>query len=449
MKRDTLKRHVSTHGTAAMAAWADQGPRDHRRACEACARGKQRCDGDGAGSAPCSKCVSRGRQCIYPDSSTRIHNADDESEMVDNHAPDDSAQVDEHFHAQVSEPFIAQDLPVIGTRDEGADSIQFDPSEVTAAVPTANDMFSVQLDYGFLWEDPLASPQFMFPFSPPYSLGTRGPENNCFELQQEHANHDHNLSVDDRPAVTFPESDHLIAEEEDILVAEYVPHVPPLGVEMRDHMVNMLKNELQSAQAEDLGRRFPTPRHLDTYVQLYFEHFHHRMPILHIPTFRISPKVWLLVLAVVCVGCDYSKASLKSEHRTHLQFLARQILKTDASLDHKCFSRITVTDKLWYVQITRYRDVDVLTRAQALLLFQQVCLSMGSRDTLVGVQLYRNVLVTLCRQFISQDGNPLHNHLVPETTNHGWLQWIRNEARHRLVYFTWRKCSRIIRIGTC
>jgi len=63
----------------------------------------------------------------------------------------------------------------------------------------------------------------------------------------------------------------------------------------------------------------------------------------------------------------------------------------------------------------------------------------------VNVQLYRNVLVTLCRQFISQDGNSLHNHLVSETTNHNWLQWVRSEARHRLVYFTWRKWNNACR----
>lgn len=89
--------------------------------------------------------------------------------------------------------------------------------------------------------------------------------------------------------------------------------------------------------------------------------------------------------------------------------------------------------------MTRYRDVDGLARAQALLLLQQTCLSIGRRDALVDVQLYRNVLVTLCRQFIAQDGNPLHNHLVPETTNNTWLQWVRSEARRLLVYFTWCK----------
>jgi hypothetical protein len=359
--------------------------------------------------------------------------------MVDNHAPGHSEQADESLHTQVPEPSITQDLPVIDTGNAGGESMQCDPTDMTAAVSTANDVFSIQLDYDFLWDDHLLSPQFMFPFSPPHSLSARGPENSCFELQQEHASHDHNLPVHERPMEIIPESDHLTAAEEDILVAEYIPHVPPLGIEMRDHILNMLKNELPSVQAEDVDRRFPSLRHLDTYVQLYFEHFHHRMPILHVPTFRTSSKVWLLLLAIVCLGCDYSKASLKSDHRELLQFLARQILKADVRLQHICSSHKTTTDKLRYMQITRYRDVDVLTRAQALLLFQQVCLSMGRRDALVDVQLYRNVLVTLCRQFISQDGNPLHNHLVPETTNHTWLQWVRSEARHRLVYFTWRK----------
>ena len=87
-----------------------------------------------------------------------------------------------------------------------------------------------------------------------------------------------------------------------------------------------------------------------------------------------------------------------------------------------------------------------MTRAQALLLLQQVCLSIGRRDALVDVQLYRNVLITLCRQFIAQDGNPLHNHLVSETTNHTWLQWVRSEARRRLVYFTWRKWTSILSV---
>lgn len=334
-----------------MAAWADQEPRDHRRACEACARGKQRCDGDGAGSAPCSKCASKSRQCVYPQSSARGHNVDDESEMIDNHAPDDSAQVDESLHTHVPEPFTTLNLPETSTNDGGEESMQYDLFDVTAAIPTANDMFPVQLDYGFLWDDPLVSPQFMFPFSPPHSLAARGSETNCFGLQQEYAHPADNLPVDDRPNEALPESDHLTAEEEDILVAEYVPYVPPLGIEMRDHIVSMLKNELQPAQVDDLDGRFPTSRYLDTYMQLYFEHFHHRMPILHVPTFRTSPKVWLLVLAVVCVGCDYSKASLKSDHRAHLQFLARQILKTDVCPDRHLSSYTMATDKLWYCRL--------------------------------------------------------------------------------------------------
>ena len=336
MTRDTLKRHVSTHGAAAIAAWTDQEPRDHRRACEACAKAKQRCDGGGVSSAPCSKCMNKGRQCVYPASSAHEGNMDGESVMIDTQPPGDLTQDDGPFHTQASEPFITQSGPMTMHADGGENSMQHDSSEQTAAVPPAADVFSTQLDYGLPWDDFLVSPQFLFPFSPPQSLGTGDLENHCSGLQQEYANHAHNLdttiSNEIRPVEAFQEFGTLTPEEEDLLVAEYVPHVPPLGTEMRAHIIHMLKAELQPAQTEDLGASFPTSRHLDSYMQLYFEHFHPRMPVLHVPTFRTSPKAWLLVLAIVCVGCDYSKASLKSEHRRLLQSLAQQLLKTDVSL---------------------------------------------------------------------------------------------------------------------
>jgi hypothetical protein len=182
--RDTLKRHVNTHGAAAIAAWTDQDPRDHRRACEACARGKQRCDGGGAGSAPCGKCISKGRQCVYPTSSVRGHNVYGESEITDNHSPADPTHLDEPFHTQVAEPFITQNVPVTMTVDGEGEPMQHDISEQTAAVPAAVDMFSVQLDYGLPWDDFLVSPQFMFPFSLPHPLGSEAPRTTALKCRK-------------------------------------------------------------------------------------------------------------------------------------------------------------------------------------------------------------------------------------------------------------------------
>jgi hypothetical protein len=342
-RRDTLKRHVGTHGVAAIAALADQEPRDHRRACEACARAKQRCDGNASGSVPCSKCASKERQCVYPASSVPEHDADGGSEMPGLHSPGHPAQEDEIFNAQSTEAFATPTASVAATGNGQGQLIQRNPPEQTLADATDAELFPTQLDYGLPWDDFLVSSQFLFP------LGGGDPETGCFGLQQD-TQHDHSFDtvvpVSNTPAEVIREAGPMTAEEDDILVAEYIPHVPPLGIETRAHIINMLKIELLHSQTEDLDSKFPTLRHLDTYVQLYFEHFHPRMPILHVPTFRTSPKAWLLVLAVVCIGCDYSKASLKSEHRRLLQSIAQRVLKTDVSPDCEQSSRRTVTDTL-------------------------------------------------------------------------------------------------------
>jgi hypothetical protein len=270
--------------------------------------------------------------------------------MTDRLSHVDPTQEDESFNTQATEAFATSTVSIatIGGRQE--ESMQHDPAEQTTAIATDPDVFSTQLDFGLPWDDFLASSQFLFPVSLSYFPGGGDPDNNCFGLQQESTQHAHNLDTmipsGNTPAEVVREAEPMTAEEDDILVSEYVPHVPPLGIETRAHTINMLRIELRSSQTEGLDKKFPTLRHLDTYMQLYFEHFHHRMPVLHVPTFRTSPKAWLLVLAIVCIGCDYSKAGLKTDHRKLLQSLAQQVLKTDVSLRREHISRQTATDKL-------------------------------------------------------------------------------------------------------
>ena len=265
------------------------------------------------------------------------------------HSPGDLAQEDEPFNAQATEAFATLTASGAATGDGQGELIQCNPPEQSAAVATDPDVFPTQFDFGPPWDDFLASSQFLFPISLSHSPGGGDPEDNRFGLQQESTQHVHNVDtaipIDNTPAEVAREAEPMTAEEDDILVAEYVPHVPPLGIETRAHIINMLKVELLPSQNENLNK-FPSLRYLDTYMQLYFEHFHPRMPILHVPTFRTSPKVWLLVLAVVCIGCDYSKADLKTDHRRLLQSLAQHVLRTDVSPGLERISRRAVIDTL-------------------------------------------------------------------------------------------------------
>lgn len=117
-----------------------------------------------------------------------------------------------------------------------------------------------------------------------------------------------------------------MADDEDALIAEYVPHVPGIDESTRNHIINMLDDGLVPRQAGHITEAFPSLRHLDAYVQLYFEHFHQRWPVLHVQTFKMSPETWQLAFSVAYVGCQFSEASQKSKHLSLFQGLSLQVL---------------------------------------------------------------------------------------------------------------------------
>ncbi|KAK7441067.1 hypothetical protein Landi51_10270 [Colletotrichum acutatum] len=367
-KRDTLKRHVRTHGTAVLAEWTqnndDHLSRDQRRACEACAKAKQRCDG--CRPAPCTNCTNKGRRCSYQRSS-----GDDETILVAQPVADGDV------FSTLTPP--RQHLQPITSQSCASDQPPLEPD--------------------LLWDALLTPAQFLFPFSPVPSLGVGTSTDFCFgdtalatvgePVDDQSVQNSFGAKATPRVGVeaveVFTGPGNLTAEEEDILIAEYIPHVPPITAETRAYMLQAIKARLPQHEAQGLDANFPTLRHLDTYMQLYFEHFHPRMPLLHKPTFQASPETWQLALSVI-----------------------RELSSND-----------------------------VLTCAQSLLLFHQSQWLSGERSVIIEVQFYRNILVTLCRQLLSREGTLMHTHTSAEDANHAWSQWIQAEAKRRIIHFTW------------
>lgn len=104
-----------------------------------------------------------------------------------------------------------------------------------------------------------------------------------------------------------------------------------MTAETRAHMIEAIKAGLPQHAAQELDSSFPPLQYLDTYMQLYFEHFHPGMPFLHAPTFQASPGTWQLVLGVVCLGSRYSSAHRKQDHVRLLQRLAQYMVKRDVA----------------------------------------------------------------------------------------------------------------------
>ncbi|SCV32175.1 uncharacterized protein FFFS_03163 [Fusarium fujikuroi] len=398
-RRDTLKRHVGTHGTAALADWMRNNSRfsrdQHYRACEACAKAKQRCDG--RRPDPCDKCINKGRRCVY-----QPNPSDEEPETI-----------------VVAQPAADDGVSAVNS----SPSQQLQPLTPLSCVPNPVQPW-VEPDVS--WDSLLTSAQFLLPFStvPSLEAGSladfgfgdavfpaTGQLANDYDVQNVFGVEETQREVVDA-ARAFTGPDDLTAEEEDILIAENIPHVPPLTEDTRVYMIQAIQDRLPRHEAQGLDVNFPSLRHLDTYMQLYFEHFHPRMPLLHVPTFQASPDTWQLVLSVVCLGSRYSQAHQHHDHVQLLQRIAQHMLRELSS-------------------------VNVLICAQSHLLFQHSLWLSGEWRVTVDAQFRRNTLITLCRLLLSRESTLMHTPTPTQDLTHAWFQWIQTEAKRRLVHFTY------------
>lgn len=78
----------------------------------------------------------------------------------------------------------------------------------------------------------------------------------------------------------------------------------------------------------------PGPGHLNYFLQLYYEHFHPILPILHLPTLKLNEDEWVLGLAAAAIGCRYSDSEeLLGFIRPMTEFLRRvSVMSVGASL---------------------------------------------------------------------------------------------------------------------
>ncbi|KAF5580076.1 hypothetical protein FPANT_9471 [Fusarium pseudoanthophilum] len=350
--------------------------------------------------APCAKCISKGRRCVYqPESGDEVA----ETITVAHSAADDA---------------------ISGTHSSPSQQVQ--PLTPLSSVPV-----QPWIEPELSWDTLLTSAQFLLPFSPVPSFESGALADFCFgdaafattgqPVDDLGVQNSFGAQVPHREAVNDIHDlighDDLTAEEEDILIAENIPHVPPVTEETRLYMIQAIKARLPQQEAQALDAKFPSLRHLDTYMQLYFEHLHPRMPLLHVPTFHTSPEIWQLVLAVICLGSRYSQAHRHHDHVLLLQRVAQHMVKVD---------------------LRELLSVNVLICAQSHLLFQHSLWLSGEWSIMVEAQFYRNTLVTLCRLFLSREGTLMHTPASTEDLNHAWFQWIQGEAKRRLVHFTYK-----------
>jgi hypothetical protein len=125
---------------------------------------------------PCSKCVDRGRRCVYPAPSANVLNVSGERELTDSYSPSALSQshIEEPVHTRLLHPFTAASEPVTVAYNGARGLVQHVSSEQATTFHAAADIIPTNFDYELPWNDFLVSPQFLFPFSPLYSYNAEG-----------------------------------------------------------------------------------------------------------------------------------------------------------------------------------------------------------------------------------------------------------------------------------
>ncbi|KAL3451425.1 fungal-specific transcription factor domain-containing protein [Aspergillus insuetus] len=164
------------------------------------------------------------------------------------------------------------------------------------------------------------------------------------------------------------------------------------------------------------------PEVVNAFVQLYFEHYHPTLPLLHKATFNVSDTPPLLILAVAAIGSRFSRIP---QAHTISSVLGGTLRK---AMDNLVEENIHQTIEIPF--------------AQAGLLNQIQMAFDGSRQIALKAQFQRAMLVTVCRGLNSrmrredllqkQDNGPdasCHDEAVSK--------WLGRELCRRLTYAIW------------
>ncbi|KAK4936731.1 hypothetical protein LTR10_022455 [Elasticomyces elasticus] len=117
-------------------------------------------------------------------------------------------------------------------------------------------------------------------------------------------------SIEIDAQLVFPDMEELSLYEVDQEDLAHVDEVTAdIAQRIADYTAQLQRNGPYPPFVE---MRIPPAAVLNSWVQLYFEHFHPVFPILHKPSFSGSDAHWLLIFAVAAIGAHFS--SLQGAH---------------------------------------------------------------------------------------------------------------------------------------
>ncbi|PYI06180.1 early growth response protein [Aspergillus sclerotiicarbonarius CBS 121057] len=470
---DSLARHYDTVHEHAYPAASDQTSERRRvaQACKRCNLSKVRCDGE----SPCQRCRTHGADCSYQppqkrklaDSSAarpKRHCGRDLNQNLEQPALPYQDGVPTQLSGDIILPSVTQTagptqaLPPVATRRvENADTSGL-AGHLTTLVAAADEnsplfhtdamgfesLLGIDVDTNVLsdlfeqgpsldelndiW---LASADMESQALHPISRISRPVTPLTPTAVAELYSHSHSPESDAameprryHPTVinvdaqlSFPDMESLSAEQVDEENFAHVEEVPVAAVEEVLRMAKVMESTPTFPRFTEL--RIPPLPVINSWVQLYFEHFHPVFPVLHRPTFCTPETHWLLIFTVSAIGAQFSALP-------HAQTCSRamhEMVRRQSS--YLCEHRNGNARELWLTLV--------------LLLNQLGLRYSGERRALEIAEVYQTLQVTVARR----------NRLFKNTVSldkilqlelpivQKWQIWTLDEQRRRTGFAIW------------
>ncbi|KAI5807707.1 fungal-specific transcription factor domain-containing protein [Peziza echinospora] len=84
----------------------------------------------------------------------------------------------------------------------------------------------------------------------------------------------------------------------------------------------------------DIESKFPSKELIDSFVALYFKHFHYNIPMIHRPTFKVENCPSILLVAMASIGASYSDVEGAKNFADGLSELCKRALAWMAEYDN-------------------------------------------------------------------------------------------------------------------
>ncbi|EHK50798.1 hypothetical protein TRIATDRAFT_134223 [Trichoderma atroviride IMI 206040] len=143
-------------------------------------------------------------------------------------------------------------------------------------------------------------------------------------------------------------------DSDDIWCPEDLAHVSPLPRQKYNQIVakfESLNSTTKAGYKQFSTGAFPSITACNAFMQLFFEEFDPLFPFIHKPTFDPGHEHWLVILALVTIGCRYSKISAAADCVDIFQeFLRRAFHVAEAHDVNKIEEDYRVTHEPWLAQ---------------------------------------------------------------------------------------------------